>query len=175
MSDTVNGVYLDFKEIKAKTDVRKVLEYLGILEHLEEQGAELSGWCPLGKGHGREDSFSVNAEKRIFQCFACKARGSILDLVAKLQGTDLRGAAQAVLAIMEESDQKPAEESAADRKGKHRPYGAGTPGTVTYRPFLDWDEAASLIKQKKLAPENVVVLDLENIEMGLGFSRSRRG
>jgi hypothetical protein len=39
---------------------------------------------------------------------------------------------------------------------------------------LGWEKAVNLIKQKKLAPENVVVLDLENIEMGLGFSRSKR-
>ena len=84
MSDTINGAYLDFKEIKAKADVRKILDTLGILEHLEEHGAELSGWCPLGKEHGKADSFSVNVEKRNFQCFACKARGSLLDLVAKL-------------------------------------------------------------------------------------------
>ena len=169
MSDTINGAYLDFKEIKAKADVRKILDTLGILEHLEEHGAELSGWCPLGKEHGKADSFSVNVEKRNFQCFACKARGSILDFVAKLQGTDLRGAAQAVLAIMGEGGH-----SDEGREEQRRPYGGAKPSPVEYRPFLSWEEAASLIKRKKLDPASVVVLDLENIEMGLGFFRSKQ-
>ena len=91
--------WLDFKAIKERADARAVLSHFGLLEHLEERGAELSGWCPFGDEHGKKDSFSVNVEKKTFQCFACKARGSLLDFVAKFQNIDLREAAQWVASM----------------------------------------------------------------------------
>ena len=36
-------------------DVRLALSHFGLLEHLEERGAELSGWCPFGDEHGKLD------------------------------------------------------------------------------------------------------------------------
>jgi hypothetical protein len=45
--------WLDFKAIKEKADARAVLSHFGLLEHLEERGAELVGWCPFGDEHGK--------------------------------------------------------------------------------------------------------------------------
>lgn len=56
--------WLDFKAIKEKADARAVLSQFGLLEHLEERGAELTGWCPFGDEHGKKDSFSMNVEKK---------------------------------------------------------------------------------------------------------------
>ena len=107
-ADTLSGAetmkegdegWLDFKAIKEKSDARAVLSQCELLEHLEERGAELSGWCPFGDEHGKKDSFSMNVEKKTFQCFACKARGSLLDFVAKFRNIDLREAAQWVASM----------------------------------------------------------------------------
>lgn len=88
---------LVFSDVKAATDVETVLDYLGLLDGLTERGEELVGWCPVGtKKHGKKDSFAINPEKKAFQCFACKAKGSILDLVAAVQRLHIRDAADLV-------------------------------------------------------------------------------
>ena len=87
--------WIDFKQIKEDADIERVLELCGVLDGLKRQGAELVGWCPLGKAdrHGKNDSFCFNTQKKAFQCFACKARGSILDFVGQFHGMGLREAA----------------------------------------------------------------------------------
>jgi hypothetical protein len=185
------GDWLDFKEIKARAQVRPVLDRFGILEHLEERGAELVGWCPFGKEHGKADSFAFNVEKRSFQCFACKARGSVLDFVAKHQGVNLREAAKIVLDIMGKGG---AAGSVEERppETKCRPYGqpGGQPGgkpprrPETPKPevprpanreeprgdaglVFGWDHARFLIEAGLLDPARVVVLDAEALEVFL--------
>lgn len=119
---TKNGDdWVEFKAVKESLDVRVVLSHFGLLEHLEARGAELVGWCPLGEEHGKKDSFSMNIEKKNFQCFACKARGSVLDFVAKFQTVDLREAAHTVIAIMGGGE-------VGEKKSGGRPYGKGTGG-----------------------------------------------
>jgi hypothetical protein len=170
-SDTEKGGdWLDFKEIKARVDVRPVLEYFGILEHLEARGAELVGWCPLGREHGKADSFSFNIEKKSFQCFACKARGSVLDFVAKHQGVSLRDAAKVALEILGEDGAAMAQ--AEEREGKGRPYGEQPaprpepPRKAEAKPeagglFFTWGHAEFLIQARMLDPARLVVLDVE--------------
>ena len=94
MSDDEQKPWFDFKEIKESANVERVLELCGVLDRLKQQGTELVGWCPLGKpGHGKNDSFSFNTQKKTFQCFACKARGSVLDFVGQFHKLGLREAA----------------------------------------------------------------------------------
>ena len=38
---------------------------------LKRKGDDLQGWCPIGKQHGKKDSFGANVEKGVFNCFAC--------------------------------------------------------------------------------------------------------
>ena len=93
MNDKANQEpWIDFQSIKDAADVERVLAHYGILEHLERRGDELVGWCPMGEEHGKADSFAFNVAKKSFQCFACKARGSILDFTRKFHGSDLRTA-----------------------------------------------------------------------------------
>src|ERR1051325_2005308 len=54
---------------------------------------QLRGRCPLHDGEGRE-TFHVNTAEQVFHCFSCGAGGSVLDLVAKIEGCGLREAAQ---------------------------------------------------------------------------------
>jgi DNA primase len=155
--------WLDFKEIKARLDARAVLSHLGLLEHLEERGAEWVGWCPFGDEHGKKDSFAVNIEKKTFQCFACKARGSILDLVAKLRNCNLRGAAQVVLSVMDGG-------AVGEEKRGGRPYGKerGTETATTtggeMPKVMTFSVASRLIIGKKLNPENLLVVDISGFD-----------
>lgn len=175
--------WLDFKQIKAKAQVKPVLERFGILEHLEERGPELVGWCPLGREHGKADSFAFNVEKRSFQCFACKARGSVLDFIAKHQDIGLREAAKIALGILGEEAAPPEGKPEAV---KGRPYGkparseANAPKPETRRgtertakpgaieadglPFFGWDRARSLVESGMVDPARLVVLDVAALE-----------
>lgn len=180
--DSEDG-WLDFKEIKAKMQVKPVLEYFGILEYLEERGPELVGWCPLGKEHGKGDSFAFNTEKRSFQCFACKARGSVLDFIGKYRDVNLREAAKIALEILGEKPEAP-EGKRPEPKG--RPYGksdASPPAPKTGKPkarrengqekskaeegglpFFGWDHARFLVETGMLDPARLVVLDVAAME-----------
>jgi hypothetical protein len=184
-SNSDKSDWIDFKEIKARTDVRPVLEHFGILEHLEERGPELVGWCPFGKEHGKADSFAFNVEKRSFQCFACKARGSVLDFIAKHQGVGLRDAAKIALDILGEGDAPP-EGKRPEAKG--RPYGKPDPSPTRPSvkeqevrreaqratspeedeagglPFFGWDHAQFLVESEMLDPARLVVLDVAGLE-----------
>lgn len=178
--------WIDFKTIKIKTEVRPVLEYFGILEHLKPHGQELVGWCPFDKEHGKEDSFAFNADKKSFQCFACKARGSVLDFIAKLRGVTLREAAKVALEILGEREAEK-ETGQADRKAeKGRPYGKpiASPHSDAKRPekpketkrpeskekhtgrlsVFTWSHAEFLIQAHKLDPSRLVVLDMNALE-----------
>lgn len=184
-SNSDKSDWIDFKQIKARADVRPVLEHFGILEHLEERGAELVGWCPFGKEHGKADSFAFNTEKRSFQCFACKSRGSVLDFIGKHQGVSLRDAAKIALEILGEGDTATHQEVKRP-EAKGRPYGKPDPSPArppakepetrreTQRetppeeagglPFFGWDHAQFLIESEMLDPARLVVLDVAGLE-----------
>jgi hypothetical protein len=195
-SNSDKSDWIDFKEIKARADVHPVLERFGILEHLEERGAELVGWCPFGKEHGKADSFAFNVEKRSFQCFACKARGSVLDFIGKYRGVGLRDAAKIALDILGEGDTAtPPEEKQPAAKG--RPYGKPDPSPARPSakepevrreakrgapqeedkagglPFFGWDHAQFLVESEMLDPARLVVLDVAGMETFLKVTAKR--
>ena len=159
--------WLDFKAIKEKADVRAVLSEFGLLEHLEARGAELVGWCPFGDEHGKKDSFSFNVEKKTFQCFACKARGSLLDFVAKFQNVDLRVAAQWVHSFFLSVHNGVKEEVSGGR-----PYSRGraekiaTPATDEETPkVMTFAIASRLIISKKINPDYLLVVDISGLNL----------
>jgi DNA primase len=70
-----------------------VLEHYRIQQLRRSGRDQLRGRCPLHEGEGRE-TFHVNTAQQVFHCFSCGAGGSVLDLAAKIEGCDLRSAAQ---------------------------------------------------------------------------------
>lgn len=157
--------WLDFQKIKDGADVERVLSHYGVLEHLERRGAELVGWCPLGEEHGKSDSFAFNTTKKSFQCFACKARGSVLDFVRKYDGSDLRTAAVAVQKLM--ANEEPPS-PAPPRSEKARPYGKKAPSVKSEVPatarrtlpleMFGWEEALELVRKGALDPADLAVV-----------------
>ncbi len=61
---------------------------------LTRNGDELRGVCPIHQGKSKRE-FSVNLAKNTFCCFAptCKARGNVLDFVAKMEHCTVKDAA----------------------------------------------------------------------------------
>lgn len=172
MTEKTQESWLDFQSIKDAADIERVLTHYGILEHLERRGDELVGWCPMGEEHGKADSFAFNVPKKSFQCFACKARGSILDFTRKYHGSDLRTAALLVQEIMGLEGQAPSSAKAPARKS--RPYGkqpaeaeapksaapAASPRRALPIECLLWEEALALIEKGTVDPKDLVVLRL---------------
>jgi len=85
--------WIEFAAIKRMVPLAAVLEHYRIHQLRRSGRDQLRGRCPLHDGEGRE-TFHVNTAEQVFHCFSCGAGGSVLDLVAKIQGCSLREAAQ---------------------------------------------------------------------------------
>jgi len=64
---------------------------------LARKGENLQGWCPIGEGHGKKDSFGVNVVKGVFNCYACKKKGNVIDFVMAFNGVPFKTAAQQLI------------------------------------------------------------------------------
>jgi DNA primase len=85
--------WIEFAAIKKGVPLVAVLEHYRI-DQLRRSGRnQLRGRCPLHGGEGRE-TFHVNTVAQVFHCFSCGAGGSVLDLVAAVEGCELREAAE---------------------------------------------------------------------------------
>jgi DNA primase len=86
--------WIDFAAIKASVPLWGVLEHYHLAVGLRRSGAHhYRGPCPLHAGEGRE-AFHVDTAQQLFHCFSCGAGGTVLDLVASLEGCGVREAAQ---------------------------------------------------------------------------------
>lgn len=84
--------WIDLKEIKGEISIEQVLEHFGLASKLLEKGNELVGSCPFCEKDYNKNCFSANVKKNVFQCFACGAKGNVLDFVMLKQGIDIREA-----------------------------------------------------------------------------------
>ncbi len=85
--------WIEFAAIKRVVPLAAVLAHYRINELRRSGQDQLRGRCPLHGGEGRE-TFHVNTAEQVFHCFSCGAGGSVLDLVAAVEGCELREAAQ---------------------------------------------------------------------------------
>ncbi len=85
--------WVDFNMIKATVTMEMLVMQYGIT-NLSRNGDELRGVCPIHLGKSKRE-FSVNLVKNTFICFAptCKARGNVLDFVAKMEHCTVKDAA----------------------------------------------------------------------------------
>jgi DNA primase len=68
-----------------------------VLRHYRVPGlrrlhGQLQGRCPMHGGE-RQDSFRASLNKNAFQCFACQARGNVMDFVSAMERCSIRQAA----------------------------------------------------------------------------------
>jgi len=84
--------WINFRELKEKIGIEKILEHYGLIEGLKRKGDTFVGCCPFHHGRG----FSVSLKRNAWHCFGCQADkevgGNILGLVAKIEEVDIRGA-----------------------------------------------------------------------------------
>jgi len=85
------GEWVDFKEVKENVTMQMILDHYAV-NWLKKNRGELRGRCPVHKGQG-DRTFHVNLSKGVFNCFSCKARGNVLDLVAAMERCSVRDAA----------------------------------------------------------------------------------
>ena len=86
----MNG-WVDFSAVKRAVSLEAVLRHYQI-PGLRRHRDQLQGCCPIHRGQ-RNDSFRAHLTKNIFQCFACHARGNVLDFVAAMEQCSIREAA----------------------------------------------------------------------------------
>lgn len=84
--------WVDFRAIKAAVSLEAVLEHYGVKNLRRRRRDQLEGCCPLHRGE-REDAFHANLSKNVFHCFACDAKGNVLDFVAAMEQCSIREAA----------------------------------------------------------------------------------
>jgi DNA primase len=81
---------LDYELIKSRTSIREVLENAGV--HVSASGdRNFRVPCPVHRGQDR--NMSVDGRRNLFHCFVCGASGSVIDLVAALDGVTTQEAA----------------------------------------------------------------------------------
>lgn len=86
---------LDFKQIRADAEFATVLASYDIdLQKDGTQPGQHKALCPFHDDS--RPSLKVNTERNIYHCFACDAKGNILDFVMEMDGTDIRTAARKV-------------------------------------------------------------------------------
>lgn len=85
--------WVDFNLIKAAVTMEMLVVQYGITG-LVKTGDEMRGVCPIHQGKSKRE-FSINLSKNTFYCFAptCKARGNVLDFVAKMEHCAVKDAA----------------------------------------------------------------------------------
>jgi hypothetical protein len=105
--------WVDFKVVKAAVTMRMLLEHYGAVNWKVGKGDELRGPCVLPGCNGKR-SFSWNPLKNAFQCFDCKARGNVLDLVAKREDCSVKDAAAKLAAWFKVGEGEQSVEPAAE-------------------------------------------------------------
>jgi len=83
--------WVDFSAVKRTVSLEAVLrlyQIMGLRRHRDQ----LQGCCPIHRGR-RDDSFRAHLTRNIFQCFACRAHGNVLDFVAAMEQCSIREAA----------------------------------------------------------------------------------
>ena len=88
---TGSGRWADFSAVKRTVSLEAVLRHYQIPD-LHHRRDPLQGRCPIHHGR-RDDSFRAHLSKNVFQCFACQARGNVLDFVAAMEQCSIREAA----------------------------------------------------------------------------------
>lgn len=167
---TTDSDYINFKEIKEQADVRYILHKLGRLDSLHTQGMEIFGACPYCEADPKKNPFSFHTQKKAFQCFACKRRGSILDFVRIELSLSLRGAGiwirdtMAQSAIEDVPKAVEVAETATQASSTEELVDAMTQDNAQYSvAVMSFSEACRRIKYSGLDKEYLRVVDIREL------------
>jgi hypothetical protein len=186
--------WIDFKAVKENASAAAVLRSLGLLDGMTLQGDEYKGKCPFHPESGTNDCFTVNTEKKVFQCFACKKKGNLLDLVKAVGQCTIREAADVIATAMEHEaylDAQRAEIAEIRRefpKKEYRPTlrdeqsereepqvdeALGIPFYLNPEVFLSFAEANRLVVTRQARSRDFVAVRVSTLTGGLLRERNR--
>lgn len=84
---------MDFACVRARADFATLLAHYGIAVPRRE--GQITVRCPFHED--RRPSLSVSLERKLFHCFACQAKGDIIDFVARIEDASLLEAARIII------------------------------------------------------------------------------
>ena len=107
--------YVDFKELKQRVSMRQLLEHYDLIDQMQEKDDDtLIGRCPITQSKS-ETAFKVRTDKNIWYSFALDEDGdggNVLDFVARMEETDVLGAANLI------AEWFPEDQETADEEGR---------------------------------------------------------
>ena len=90
---------LDFRFLKSRVSIERVLAARGLLAPMRRNGDNLVGPCPIHQGDSTT-AFVVSTAKDLWHCFTgCRAGGDVVDLVRRLDSSDYRSTALYLAAL----------------------------------------------------------------------------
>ncbi len=95
----------ELERLKREVSIADLLRARGV--ELKRVGKDLRGRCPL---HGPDEtpSLFVDTHRNLFICHGCGAKGSVIDLVMRLEGVSFRHAVEILLADYPSVSSRPA-------------------------------------------------------------------
>ena len=85
-------MWVDFALIRERADFATILARYDIVpSNLQGQ---ITALCPFHDD--QQPSLSINLDRKLFHCFACQAKGDILDFVARIEDVSLSDAARII-------------------------------------------------------------------------------
>src|SRR5260221_8902109 len=87
-TSVMNQKWINFKVLREQLDFAEVLRHYRV--ELKRKKNQLVGFCPLPNHNGQRNSpsFSVNSERKCFNCFGCHRGGNCLDFAIYMEGKD---------------------------------------------------------------------------------------
>lgn len=173
---------IDFKYVREHADITQVIAHFGV--DLQQDGNnpnQMKGLCPFHED--TKPSLKVNTDRNIFNCFACEAKGNVLDFVKDHEEIELRAAAKLVAEICgiatvsgsPTTTKRPAHSTNArpSAKPKARDEQAADPNQVTENKPLNFE--LTLLQDPKLADwlSNRGIDDQSAQAFGLGRASKR--
>lgn len=144
---------LDFRFLKSRVPIERVLDARGLLKAMRLHGDNLIGPCPIHRGDSAT-AFVVTRSKNLWHCFTgCRGGGDVVDLVRRLDESDYHSTA-IYLASLAGAAATPT-----------------TPDTIPFRPFvarLKLDHAVTFLTNKGIR-ENTARSFEAGLYRGSGF------
>jgi DNA primase len=146
---------LDFRFLKSRVTIERVLASRGLLAAMRQHGDNLIGPCPIHHGDSTT-AFVVSLSKDLWHCFTrCRGGGDVVDLVRRLDASDYRSTAVYLASL---AGTAPATARAATDR-------------ISFRPFtarLQLDPAATFLAEKGIRQDTARTFDA-GFYRGSGF------
>lgn len=150
--------YVDFSAIRRDLSIHTVLERYSdrISGRISVRGNRVRCACPLHKGTN-PSAFTADLSRTDFYCHSCKAKGSVIDLLARLEGISVHAAA---IQASEMLGQLPVAEKRRPQPVSSEPHHLEPNKPLDFR--LTVDPTHPYLAERGLTPETVATF-------GLGF------